>query len=265
MHLSVKIQLASDLHLEFLAKRFPGQHLVTPHPEADVLVLAGDICTGTKAIDYFGEWPVPVIYVRGNHESYGGDIDRVEKRLRAQSAGTAVHFLERDRVDLAGVRFLGCTLWTDYELPIAQNLTRPLAMNTAACDLYDHKMIKRGGRRFMPLQALNEHQLAHRWLTQQLAVPWSGPTVVVTHHGVHPRSVHPRFAGNALNAAFVSDLGGVLERADLWMHGHVHDGFDYRVGRARVVANPRGYPLNNLAAKRIEHVVFETLRSTRCV
>ena len=63
----MKIQLASDLHLEFLTKKYPGQHLITPHPKAEVLVLAGDISTGVKAIDYFRDWPVPVVYVSGNH------------------------------------------------------------------------------------------------------------------------------------------------------------------------------------------------------
>ncbi len=119
----MKIQLTSHLHLEFSAKQYPGQHLITAHPEANVLVLAGDISTGTKAIDYFRGWPVPVVYVSGNHENYGGDIDKVEERLRAQCAGTAIHYLERDRVDLAGIRFLGCALWTDYELPTAGRMS----------------------------------------------------------------------------------------------------------------------------------------------
>jgi hypothetical protein len=42
----MKIQLASDLHLEFL-RRFPGERLITPAPGADVLILAGDISNGT--------------------------------------------------------------------------------------------------------------------------------------------------------------------------------------------------------------------------
>ena len=130
-------------------------------------------------------------------------------------------------------------------------------MLTAARELYDHKTIMRGRQRFMPLQALNEHRLARTWLTDQLDMPWSGPTVVVTHHGVHPQSVHPKYAGDALSAAYVSDLGELLQRADLWVHGHVHDSFDYRVGRTRVVANPRGYPLSDYAVKRIEDLEFE--------
>jgi hypothetical protein len=127
-----------------------------------------------------------------------GDIDKVEERLRAQSAGTAIHYLERDCVVSAGIRLLGCALWTDYELPTGPNADRSIAMRVAAIELNDHRAIKRGGRqRFMPLQALNEHHLARTWLTKRLDLPWAGPTVVVTHHGVHPHLVHPRFATDA--------------------------------------------------------------------
>lgn len=253
----MKIQLASDLHLEFLARGFPGERLITPHPDADVLVLAGDIAVGTQAVDHFADWPVPVVYLAGNHEHYGGDIDKVTAKLRAATVGTAIHYLESDRVDLAGVRFLGCTLWTDYELAVAPHVTRPIAMNTASYELYDHTAIRRGSRRFSPNMALNEHIRARAWLNQQLDEAWSGATVVVTHHGVHPLSVHPKYAGDILSAAFVSDLGELLLKADCWLHGHVHDSFDYGVGRTRVVANPRGYPLNHQRVNRAEALVFE--------
>lgn len=254
----MKIQLASDLHLEFLAKRFPGERLITPHPEADVLVIAGDITSGADAVDLFSDWPVPVIAVAGNHEFYGYDYDDVVHSLRKSAAGTNVHFLERDQFDIGEVRFLGCCLWTDYELNLAPDASRPLAMQRASYELYDHTAIRRGSTRFSPDMALNEHQLSRDWLRAQLEEPWRGPTVVVTHHGVHPLSVHPRYADDITSAAFVSDLGPLLDRADLWLHGHVHDSFDYRVSKTRVVANPRGYARNfNGAANRASALVFE--------
>jgi hypothetical protein len=79
----------------------------------------------------------------------------------------------------------------------------------------------------------------------------------VTHHGPHRNSVHPRYAGDLLNAAFVSNLTPLVEQADLWIHGHVHDSFDYIVGRCRVVANPRGYARNRLYAESPEQVEWE--------
>jgi hypothetical protein len=81
------------------------------------------------------------------------------------------------------------------------------------------------------------------WLAAELARPFDGPTVVITHHAPSPRSVHPRFAGSPLNAAFVSDLEHLIDPAHvkLWIHGHTHDSFDYTVNGVRVVCNPRGY------------------------
>lgn len=65
----MRIQLASDLHLEPLTDRFPGERVVAPAPDADLLVLAGDIANGLDGVRLFADWPVPVLYVMGNHES----------------------------------------------------------------------------------------------------------------------------------------------------------------------------------------------------
>ena len=81
--------------------------------------------------------------------------------------------------------------------------------------------------------------------------------MVITHHGPHPLSVHPRYAGDPVNAAFVSDLSELLPKADLWLHGHVHDSFDYKVGNCRVVANPLGYPSNLRSVGNAIELVFE--------
>ena len=71
--------------------------------------------------------------------------------------------------------------------------------------------------------------------------------VVVTHHAPSRASVAPRFAGQRLNPAFVSGLESLIEagRPSLWVHGHTHTSFDYRLGKTRVICNPRGYPGEN--------------------
>jgi len=81
------------------------------------------------------------------------------------------------------------------------------------------------------------------WLDKRFAEPFDGPTVVVTHLAPSRGSIAEKFVGSPINAAFVSDLEARIERWQpaLWLHGHVHDSFDYRVGKTRVVANPRGY------------------------
>lgn len=254
----MKIQLASDLHLEFLQRDWPGERIIVPVPGADVLVLAGDIANGTQAIQLFRDWPVPVLYLAGNHEFYETEFDRTREALRKAAVGSAITFLDNDNLAFDGVRFLGTTLWTDYRLEL--NRSRHQLMEEAERRLNDHYLIRVGGvgaRKFTSQRALAEHELSRAWLAQGLSKPYAGKTVVVSHHGPHRLSVHPRYVGQALNAAFVSDLTELLPKADLWLHGHVHDGFDYKVGRCRVVANPAGYVKNLGWAKSRDEFRFE--------
>ncbi|MBK9993585.1 MAG: metallophosphoesterase [Saprospiraceae bacterium] len=255
----MKIQLASDLHLEFLSHP-PGtaftasssrdmlpKRIIGPVPGADVLVLAGDIADGAYACTLFADWPtekrVPIILIAGNHEFYGHPIDPIYDKLREGAALNNIHFLENDAVVIDGVRFLGTTLWTDYRLS-GLNRTQSQLMEYCGTRLNDHFRIRTGRHDFTPHDALARHEIARAWLEAELAKPFDGKTVVVSHHAPHPLSVHPRYISNDLNAAFVSDLSDLMPGVDLWLHGHVHDSFDYQVGRCRVVANPAGYVLN---------------------
>jgi DNA repair exonuclease SbcCD nuclease subunit len=239
----MKIQLASDLHLEFLQRAFPGERLIAPAHGVDVLVLAGDIANGVQAIDLFKDWPVPVLYVAGNHEFYAQSFEQLRIDLQRAAEGTSIRFLDYAAADFGGVRFLGATLWTDYCL--IGPLMQPDMMKYAERRLNDHRLIRTQEGLFTAARALHEHTESRRWLVQELAKPYDGIIVVVTHHGQHLRSVHPRYANDPLSAAFAcGGLDDLLVQADLWLHGHVHDNFDYRVHGCRVVANPRGYALN---------------------
>lgn len=251
----MKIQIASDLHLEFLQQSFPGERLIRPAAGADVLVLAGDIGNGTQAIELFKDWPVPVLYVAGNHEFYGAQMEQVHADLRAAALGTSVMFLDNDTADFGGVRFLGTTLWTDYLLE--RNRTQKQLMENAELRIRDHYAIRCGDGLFTAAQALAQHVLSRAWLARELGTLYNGTTVVISHHGPHPLSVHPRYVGEALNAAFVSNLSGLLPKANLWIHGHVHDSFDYSVSGCRVIANPAGYARNRISAGNAKELVFE--------
>ncbi|MBK7051898.1 MAG: metallophosphoesterase [Rhodoferax sp.] len=253
----MKIQLASDLHLEFLERKWPRERLIKPHPEADVLVLAGDIGDGDIPMFIFEDWPVPVVFVAGNHEFYHHHIE--EERVKMQNACVEnMHFLENTSVEIENVRFLGTTLWTDYKLRC--DMTQEQQMRRLESAINDHRLIRTGRYLFTAQEALDRHIKARKWLEDELTKPWSGKTVVVTHHGPHPLSTHPRYAGSEINAGFVSDLSEILlsENAPgLWLHGHVHDSFDYTVGRCRVVANPAGYILNRGWVTTSDHIQFE--------
>lgn len=252
---TLTLQLASDLHLEFLQQRWPGERVIAPAPGAELLVLAGDIAGGTQALDLFADWPVPVLYLAGNHEFYGESLHGLRQQLRQEAAGTNIHFLDNDRLEWGGVRFLGCTLWTDYRL--GTGLEQHDLMGRCERTLNDHWCIKMQEGAFTAAHALKEHEQSRAWLRRELARPFAGSTVVVTHHGPHPGSVHPRYAGNPVNAAFVSDLSRLMPGVDLWLHGHVHDSFAYRVGDCRVVANPLGYARNRASASAPAELQFE--------
>lgn len=269
---SMRLQLASDLHLEHLQRDFPRERLIRPAAGADLLVLAGDIHNGVRAVELFADWPVPVLYVAGNHESYDGQFEDTVPALKAAAMGTSVIVLDNDvadlralapftgwaaarRDELAWLRFLGCTLWTDY--CIGGDGTQDAAADYCAQRLTDHRLIGMGSGRFLPAHALERHRQSRQWLEDELSRPFDGCTVVVTHHGPHPNSIHTRYAGDPVNAGFVSDLSSLLPRAHLWLHGHVHDSFDYSVKGCRVVANPLGYASNRSAATSAADLRFQ--------
>ena len=234
----MKLNILSDLHLSQAG-------LPLPDTEADAVILAGDIARPEQALQWASRIEKPVLYVPGNHEFYGGSIPGTLDRLRQLSAGTNVRVLDRDEVHLGRVRFLGATLWTDFLLQGAGE-ERVLAVETAVRLMRDFQRIHVDAAQselFTPAHCAAAFARDAAWLQDRLAQPHEGPTVVITHHAPSPGSIHPRFAGSPLNACFVSDAQHLLdgERAQLWVHGHTHDGFDYVVNGTRVVCNPRGY------------------------
>jgi hypothetical protein len=255
----MKLQLASDLHLEYLPKGFIG---VAPAPGADALILAGDIHIGTSAIDVFKDWPVPVLYVPGNHEFFNHDFERLRDDFQRAARGTSVTVLDDMTIELGGVRFLGATMWTDYRA--IRSLPAPAAMELSNLKMPDSGYITRvSGNPFWAADALAEHKRSRRWLQDELSKPFSGPTVVITHHGCTAGSVSPKHANSLLNASFVSDLTSLMTPdVKLWAHGHVHHSFDYPVktsshSHTRVRTNPRGVAMNPGTATSARDVIWE--------
>ena len=191
-----------------------------------------------------------VVLVPGNHEFYHVDLDDALLEGRRLAKNLGVHFLDSDQAIIGGVRFLGCTLWTDYALIGDQRL----GMLAAEMALNDHRCIKLRDGTFRPKDALARHIAGKAWLEGMFAKPHDEPTVVVTHHCISQRSVDDRWRMDALSAAFSSNLDRLVEssNADVWVHGHTHDSFDYRIGRTRVVCNPKGYgPVFRAANRKI--------------
>lgn len=240
----MNVRILSDLHLEFSDRHPP---LDLPETAADVVVLAGDIDKGTRAIDW-AEQTFPdktVVYVPGNHEYYGQTYADARAALRARTARSAnVRLLDNDETQIGGARFIGSTLWTDFEL--FGSLQKGAAIADSLKYVVDFRAIRwGGGSLFTPERSVDLHREAVAFLEQQLARAFGGATVVITHHGPHPGSLHPRWARHLTSAAFISDLTRLLGKAELWIHGHTHDSFDYQVAGTRVVANPMGYRFSN--------------------
>ena len=271
----MNIQLLSDLHLES-HPHFAAQ----PLAGADVLVLAGDIGSYQQdsaltrlAVPDFGlarfsprpvqeggaAWPTPVIFVPGNHEYDGLEFDEAHQRLRQACERWGLIWLEQESVVLQGVRFVGCTLWSDFDgLSSAPGPAANDAEATAPGALAEHLKARDKAFRAANFYLRKNHSLqagapmlaeqvrelalqSQRWLRQALATGFDGPTVAVTHFAPSLLSADPRYGLTPGTAGFCNALDDLLPAAQLWLHGHLHCPQDYVSRGCRVVANPLGY------------------------
>lgn len=231
----MKILVLSDLHLEFA-------NFTPPLAEVDVVVLAGDIWKKDLGIHWArSTWPdTEIVYVTGNHEFYRGERNAVLQSLRTAANDANVHFLDNDEIVIDGVRFLGATLWTDFNLFGVEQQTA--SMHAGMHGLNDFRLINEGGVLFTPSNAIALCNQSTDWLKTKLTQESSlVKTVVVTHHLPSMWSVADRYKNDILSACFASNLDALLGYSDLWIHGHTHDSFDYMANGTRVICNPRGY------------------------
>jgi Icc-related predicted phosphoesterase len=239
----MRIALLSDIHLSVNAIPFP-------EVDADVMVLAGDIARPAAAIEWARACPVPAVYVAGNHEFYGSDLISTYEHLKRLAQGTQIHVLERSEYVCSGVRFLGCTLWSDYRLSTsAEERAQSIDLATKLIRDFTHIKISPD---FPDLFTPTVSQLIFlqtvAWLEDCFSRDSATPTVVVTHFAPTRSSISPAFANSPINPSFVSDLEERIKEWQpvLWLHGHTHGSFDYRVGNTRVICNPRGYAKNGV-------------------
>lgn len=275
----MNIQLLSDLHLEAHPHFVP-----TPAPQADLLVLAGDIGSyqaGSQLPDDdFGlarfspnlGWPTPVLFVPGNHEYDTYDFDAADTRLRETCARLGITFLERGVItagELFGgrsgkraqamsqtrVRFIGTTLWSDFDalnpdaLSASGSLSAALKARDKAFRAANFYLRKAGasyhGQAMLAEQVREQALLCQHWLRAALAQPFDGATVVVTHFAPSLHSADPRYGLTPGTAGFCNVLDDLLAQAQLWLHGHLHCPSDYVRHGCRVWANPLGYARKN--------------------
>ncbi len=207
-----------------------------PKSEADVIIAAGDIGIYKQGLKWLTGAQKPVIYIAGNHEFYGCEYFNTMDILSSMSANTNVHFLENKSVVINGVRFLGCTFWTN--LGGEENDRIDKLSNS----VNDFKKIHYKSNLLGTENFIEFHRNSKQWLIEELEKPFSGKTVVVSHHAPtiwswdnSPTSI-TRFA-------YCNDVKEVIHKYDItvWIHGHTHSVCDYTCAGVRVLCNPRGY------------------------
>jgi UDP-2,3-diacylglucosamine pyrophosphatase LpxH len=230
----LRIQILSDLHHEGRDK------LDVPDVDADVVVLAGDIDEGTAGVQWaLDTFTVPVVYVLGNHEPYApAPLSELEREIRRMTDGTHVHLLQNSVKVIHGVRFLGGTLWADYA--VTGNQADVIALAAGKSDFRKIR-IEDPEEAFTPQALIALHAEARRFLETELASPFPGKTVVVTHFGSSPQSLLPKHMNYPTRGTYSSDMEDLMgDNVALWAHGHIHDSLDFAVKGTRVVCNPRG-------------------------
>jgi hypothetical protein len=261
----MRIQLFSDLHLE----RDPD---FTPHiaPGTDVVILAGDIGSYQPrsrlpgedfGLERFsprrpGAPPARVLFIPGNHEFDGLDYDTTYARLRAVCERLGIEWLDRTILTIGHVRFIGSTLWADFDALAVQerDLTRQLQQRGKAFRAANYYLSKNttsiDGRPVLAEQMREMSLDCQAWLRAALATPFDGVTVAVTHFAPSLKSADPRYGLTPGTAGFCNAMDALFPFADLWMHGHLHCANDYLAEgvtdtgepwSCRVVANPLGY------------------------
>lgn len=257
----MRLWLLSDLHQEFPQFAWRPDHV----PEHDVLVFAGDIdVTCEKAIAYARSITgKPVVMVAGNHEFYDQHWnEQIAASEVAASAAGNLFYLENRTAIIGDTRFIGATLWTDFNLFGEEkawicereaystvNDFRCIEIDPDEIDLATPRHIGDTRFRFSTRHAAKMHAASVAFIRDAMAKSFDDRTVVVTHHAPHPHSVPDRFKNDYVCASFVSDLDELIEdtQPDLWVHGHVHNSFAYEIGKTRIVCNPRGYGTENAA------------------
>ena len=239
----MKIWVLSDIHLELTA----GWDLPGPgeRPDFDVLVMAGDLIPGMeRGVNWLRERVTdrPVIYIPGNHEAYGRDVDRTVEKAKEAAVGSNVLVMQNEATVIAGVQFICATMWTDFALFGAQQE----AMDVAQFEMNDFKRIRTAhhSRRLLAFDTLRRHRTSRKFIERELAMPFAGAArVVVTHHGPHRDARRPGYEWDFISAAYTSDLEELIMvgRPDAWLYGHVHISDDRMIGDTRVVSNSKGY------------------------
>lgn len=240
----MKIQYASDLHLEFAdnwtyLKQNPLQ------VSGDILILAGDI--GYLGDDNYSKHPFwdwasenyqQVIIVLGNHEFYKYyDIATLHDGFSGEIRHN-VHYYYNTVVQLPNTDIIVSTLWAHIEL---EN-----AYYTEGC-VSDFKRICWGESLLTFAEFNKEHIRCFEFIRKAVSSSCAKTKIVVTHHVPSFYMLSPEFLGSRANGAFTVELSEYIENSgiDYWIYGHSHRNIDVTIGKTQCVSNQLGYVFAN--------------------
>lgn len=227
----MKIQYASDLHLEF-----GTPYKVFKEYSGDILILAGDIITyklqGLDTLKQICKNYNHVIMILGNHEHYSGYFNKTYNKLK-DNLPNNVHLLENEILEIDGKRFLGCTLWS---------YMNEIDSYFASVRMNDYRSVRIGPntkpwlRKLSPRDTIAEHMKSALWLEENIREN----DIVITHHAPSFKSCNPNYEGNT---AYATDLSDIMfdTNPSHWIHGHLHEAVEYEIGNTIVTSNPYGY------------------------
>jgi predicted phosphodiesterase len=238
----------SDIHEEFEDLALPD----APPENIDAILVAGDIWTKGRAVrklDRIAEWAgVPIIATAGNHDYYGTSMAKGDEYFSRHAAASPhdIRFLNPGCTVVGGCRIVAATLWTDYRLrrPEGDNFSERQACENV---MNDHRAIRWGYgnfRRVSPEDLASVHRKHKDYIRSVLAIPFDGPTLVMTHHAPAEHSVRHGDGPTLVDHAYASNLEDLIHEyaPEIWVHGHTHHQEDYQIGSTRILANAKGYP-----------------------
>ena len=244
----------------------------------DVLVIAGDVQVGLSYEYWFSELLKDrhVIYLIGNHELYHNDLNdityvqlplwtaHVNELAEQKGYKFKLYSLQNQTVKIDNVNFIGGTLFTDF------NKDSEFVKRLGPKLLNDFHYIKNGDRKVSADDLLAEHKRTKKYITDQLKLLKGEKNVVITHHLPSYESVDFQYRvkpedeifahsaeKKAMNHFFYSDLDSLVKKADYWFFGHTHSSFDGKIGKCRLLCNPRGYYPNALNPNFVNGLIIE--------
>lgn len=266
-----RFRLISDVHLEFALDPMNQIKNILPEKEDDkevFLFVCGDLynhgSTGETGFIALEEWSKRfkyVIYIAGNHEYYGGTYQHINERIAYEIKHIKnVIFLNNNSFTIDNVSIFGSTFWTPITTNPVDAYTITRLLNDFLHIRYsfeDQDGIEMWKENITPAIVTGLFYQAVSEYTDWIMASKAKINIVLSHHAPSIMSAK-KFYREAtdretllLNQCYSFDAETILpmlDKVNLWCHGHMHNNADYYMGKTRVLANPYGYvgyELNN--------------------